>query len=138
MKSLTRSFLAAVALAVWASTAAAQSPSDWYYYCDIHYYRADNMWGSKADAYKSLGEESFRLDKNAPKDFVTDWKYEKKRNDGRTFYGSHARVLANKGNHHATFYINEGGPFGSKEIVLPPNSSIEVRGDIISVICRKY
>ena len=129
--------LAGLAATLVATPSAAQSTA-WEYYCQISYYRADNMWGSKNDAYKSLGEESFRLNQGAVKDFVTDWKYEKKRNDGTTFYGSHARLLANHGNHSATFFLSQGPLLGPKQVVLPPNSSVEVRNDIISVVCRSY
>ena len=131
MKSLCV-VLAGLAATMITTPAAAQ------YYCHIKYYRADNMWGSKNDAYKSLGEEYFSLNQGAVKEFVTDWKHEKQRNDGRTFYGSHARALINRGNHSATFAINQGAPLGIKEYVLPPNSGVEVRGDIVSVICRTY
>ena len=136
MKTLC-ALVAGLAATMVATPSAAQSTA-WEYYCQIVYYRADNMWGSKNDAYKSLGEESFRLNQGAAREFVTDWKYEKQRNDGRTFYGSHARALINRGNYFATFAINQGGLLGIKEYVLPPNSGVEVHGDIISVICRKF
>jgi hypothetical protein len=132
--------LLAAALTLGVTRAAAgqygfQSPD---YYCDVQYYRADNMWGSLEDAKKSLGMESFRLNKDAPKSFLTDWKYEKMRNDGKTYYGSHTRLVVNKGNYDLTFYLKENPLLGAKEYVLPPNSSLAVRGDLEGMICKRY
>ena len=136
MKTLC-ALVTGLAATLVATPSAAQSTA-WEYYCAISYYRADNMWGSKNDAFRSLGEETLRLNQGAPKNFLTDWKYEKKKNDGTTFYGSHARLLANHGNTAATFFLSQGPIFGTKQYVLPPNSSVEVSGDIMSVVCRAY
>jgi hypothetical protein len=37
--------------------------------------------------------------------FITDWKYEKTRNDGTTYYGSHMRLLWNRGTHPVRLLI---------------------------------
>ena len=133
IRDITLLALAALALG-GARAAAGQSPD---YYCDVQYYRADNMWGSKEDAMKSLGMESFRLGQNASKGFETDWKYEKVRNDGRTYYGSHTRLVANKGNYGLTFYLRENPISEPKTYYVPPNSSVAVRGDLVAAICKR-
>ena len=82
--------LAAAASLVSASSAAAQS-------CTLEYQRADNMWAAFGRPDGGLGVESITLPVGQMKVFVTDWKYEKKRNDGSNYYGSHLRVINNRG-----------------------------------------
>ena len=65
--------------------------------CTLEYRRADNMWAPKGEPSPSLGTESLTLAKGTGKDFLTDWKYEKMRNDGTIYYGSHLRVATNRG-----------------------------------------
>ena len=79
-----------VALTVSAKPIAAQS-------CILEYRRADNMWANwgRADGY--LGIETITLQPGQKKVFVTDWAYEKQRNDGTNFYGSHLRLAVNRG-----------------------------------------
>ena len=65
--------------------------------CTLEYRRADNMWASwgRADGY--LGAETITLQPGQKKVFATDWAYEKQRNDGTNFYGSHSRLAVNRG-----------------------------------------
>jgi len=79
-----------VSLATVAASAAAQE-------CKIEYQRADNMWAAPGRPDGQLGTETLTLKPGETKVFNTDWKYEKRRNDGTNFYGSHVRVLRNTG-----------------------------------------
>ena len=63
----------------------------------LDYWRADNIWAAAGRPDGQLGKESISLPVGKTRVFVTDWKYEKKRNDGTNFYGSHGRVLENSG-----------------------------------------
>ncbi|HEU4566377.1 MAG TPA: hypothetical protein VFS05_17060 [Gemmatimonadaceae bacterium] len=64
--------------------------------CVLEYQRADNMWAAAGRPDGSLGVESIALQPGQKKVFITDWRYEKQRNDGTNFYGSHLRIAANK------------------------------------------
>src|SRR5687767_10165879 len=77
-------------LSVSAGSVAAQA-------CTLEYWRADNMWSNwrRADGY--LGAETITLQPGQKKVFATDWSYEKQRNDGTNFYGSHLRRAINRG-----------------------------------------
>lgn len=79
-----------LALSVSATDIAAQA-------CTLEYWRADNMWSNwgRADGY--LGAETITLQPGQKKVFATDWSYEKQRNDGTNFYGSHLRRAINRG-----------------------------------------
>jgi hypothetical protein len=63
----------------------------------LDYWRADNMWAAAGRPDGDLGKESITLPVGQTRVFVTDWAYEKRRNDGTNFYGSHGRVLQNAG-----------------------------------------
>lgn len=63
----------------------------------LNYWRADNMWAAAGRPDGNLGEESVTVADGQKRVFITDWKYEKQRNDGTNYYGSHGRRLANKG-----------------------------------------
>src|SRR3954447_17695445 len=80
----------ALILLVPARTLTAQS-------CVLEYQRADNMWAAFGRPDGALGKETITLAPGASRVFVTDWKYEKPRNDGTNFYGSHLRVARNTG-----------------------------------------
>lgn len=77
-----------LALAMPASAIAAQS-------CTLEYYRADNMWEGWGSG--NLGAETITLQPGQKKSFATDWAFEKKRNDGTSYYGSHLRLAVNRG-----------------------------------------
>jgi hypothetical protein len=61
----------------------------------LDYWRADNMWAALGRPDGNLGQESITLEPGQTRVFVTDWKYEKQRNDGTNYYGSHGRRLTN-------------------------------------------
>jgi hypothetical protein len=65
--------------------------------CTLEYQRADNMWANAGRPDGPLGKETLTLQPGQKKVFITDWKYEKQRNDGQNYYGSHARIVTNTG-----------------------------------------
>jgi hypothetical protein len=65
--------------------------------CTLEYQRADNMWAAYGRPDGALGKEAIALSMGGTKVFATDWKYEKKRNDGTNFFGSHLRIATNTG-----------------------------------------
>jgi hypothetical protein len=65
--------------------------------CKLDYQRADNMWAPLGKPVGNLGTESITLLDGQTKLFFTDWKYEKLRNDGTNYYGSHLRIATNAG-----------------------------------------
>lgn len=93
-----RAAAAALVLFVPARTLAAQ-------HCVLEYQRADNMWADFGRPDGILGTESITLAPGTSRVFVTDWKYEKKRNDGTNYYGSHLRIATNKGQIPATVEV---------------------------------
>ena len=65
--------------------------------CRIEYQRADNMWAALGRPDGALGTETLTLKPGERKVLITDWKYEKQKNDGTNYYGSHVRILKNAG-----------------------------------------
>lgn len=65
--------------------------------CKLDYQRADNMWAAFGRPDGPLGTEKISLPPAQNKVFNTDWTYEKKRNDGSNYYGSHLRIATNVG-----------------------------------------
>lgn len=83
--------LLAAVLAAAATPAAAQQQ------CTLEYQRADNMFAAPGRPDGPLGKETLTLDPGETKVFNTDWKYEKQRNDGSNYFGSHTRIVRNAG-----------------------------------------
>lgn len=137
-----------LALTVSATDIAAQA-------CTLEYRRADNMWANwgRADGY--LGAETITLQPGQKKVFVTDWAYEKQRNDGTNFYGSHLRLAVNRGTVPVQFRLRgplqflKQGVFGGslasrlKAVLiaagsipgLRPGDTAQYRHDLMEVIC---
>ena len=90
---LTRILRAATAVLVLILPAHVLQAQD----CVLEYQRADNMWAAFGRPDGALGTETISLKAGESRVFVTDWKYEKTRNDGSNFYGSHLRVATSKG-----------------------------------------
>ena len=144
IETLRLAFAAAVTLAASAAPALAQTSTAGQ--CVMRYTRADNMWGSAPDSRTNLGWESITLQAGQKKAFVTDWRFEKTRNDGSTYYGSHGRIHENAGTRVLkvtykpnafevkTFYLDPGqSSYGGVYLasqVLGGHS-----GDIVEVAC---
>ena len=77
--------------------------------CSIEYQRADNMFAAPGRPDGNLGKETLTLQPGQNQVFNTDWKYEKQRNDGRNYYGSHMRIVRNTGQRPVTL-IFRGTP----------------------------
>jgi hypothetical protein len=136
-----RALLAALLLAS-ASTVAAQT-------CTLEYQRADNMWAAAGRADGPLGKETLTLQAGQTKVFTTDWKYEKRRNDGTNYYGSHTRIVTNTGKRPLKLVFHGDIPglmaslkglikqTGSErgEGSLNPGMSWNVRADLQEVSC---
>ena len=90
---LTRCFRAAATVLVLLLPAKALTAQS----CVLQYQRADNMWAAFGRPDGNLGTETITLAPGTSRVFVTDWKYEKTRNDGTNFYGSHLRAATNAG-----------------------------------------
>jgi hypothetical protein len=117
--------------------------------CTLEYQRADNMWAAVGRPDGALGKESITLQAGQSKAFVTDWKYEKQRNDGNNYYGSHARVVTNTGKRPLRLDLKGdiagfiGGLKGALrqtasdrgEGELHPGTSWKIRADIQEVTC---
>ena len=131
-----------VMLAALASIAAGAAAQE----CRIEYQRADNMWAAAGRPDGQLGTETLTLKPGETKVFNTDWKYEKRRNDGTNYYGSHVRVLRNTGTLPVKLSMagNEGqtGPAAERVVgqkVLsqldPGKGATSLRADLQEVSC---
>jgi hypothetical protein len=103
--------------------------------CRLEFTRANNMWGSAADSYRNLGVESITLQPGQKKPFATDWKYEKTRNDGQTYYGSHGRTFHNRGTRVVKVTIKPNAVNIHSIFLEPGQSNDRLKGDIVEVSC---
>jgi len=94
--------------------------------CTLEYYRADNMWATWGAG--NLGAETLTLQPGQNRVFATDWAYEKQRNDGTKYYGSHLRIAMNRG--AVPVRVNVRGPMlvliKPRDLALNPTSGIRV------------
>jgi hypothetical protein len=132
INTLRIAIAAAVLVALSAGPALAQSAGTGD--CRLVFTRADNMWGSAADSRRNLGIESITLQASQKKPFVTDWRYEKTKNDGSTYYGSHGRTFFNGGTRVLKLALKTN-PVLTGTLYLDPGQSREISGDIVEVIC---
>ena len=136
---LTRMLAAAgLALAALASagTAASQEKpkGDPAQTCTLDYQRADNMWAAWGRADGGLGAETLTLQAGQFKVFLTDWRYEKQRNDGTTYYGSHLRIAANKGPNPMQLKVKPN-PYVTDTVLLLPGATQEFKADLVQATC---
>jgi hypothetical protein len=75
----------------------------------LDYWRADNAMAAAGRPDGNLGMETISLPMGQTKVFVTDWKYEKQRNDGTTYYGSHLRIAQNNGDQPVDVVVRLAG-----------------------------
>ena len=108
--------------------------------CVLDYRRADNMWAGQPSA--SLGTETITLAVGQKLTFITDWRYEKLRNDGTHFYGSHLRVATNRSSRTVRMELRGwvGNIFDFRYTVYPvaigPNNGGLFSADLVSVTCQ--
>jgi hypothetical protein len=98
--------------------------------CVLEYERADNMWAREG----GLGRETVSLGSGESVDFNTDWKYEKDRNDGSSYYGSHLRTARNAGARTLVLTLRTSG--GRILLTLQPGNEKTVQADLDTVECR--
>ncbi len=117
--------------------------------CKLDYQRADNMWADIGRPDGFLGVESISLPNGQAKVFVTDWAYEKQRNDGVNYYGSHLRVANNPGtgivklrlkNPASAMFGKIGAALASRLgapgwLIMKPGDRAEFKDDLMEVHC---
>lgn len=112
--------------------------------CTLEYRRADNMWAPKGQPTASPGIETLTMAKGTGRVFVTDWKYEKMRNDGTTYYGSHLRIAVNRGTIPVRLFlvglkVTDTWDAYSKQnqgyVEIPAGDTREFRDDLYSAGC---
>jgi hypothetical protein len=102
--------------------------------CQLDYMRADNAWAAFGRPDGFLGTETVRVPVGQAKTFNPDWRFEKLRNDGVNYYGSHLRVATNTGPRYLRVFLR--GAFGSTwDVILQPAERREFRDDLLSVGC---
>ena len=141
-KELAISLLAV--LAAMAGPAAAQQQ------CTLEYQRADNMFAAPGRPDGFLGTETLTLQAGEKRVFNTDWKYEKQRNDGANYYGSHLRIARNTGKRPMHLVLRGDlsalrGAIGAAVLaqegsdrargILNPGATWTLRNDLMEVSC---
>jgi hypothetical protein len=103
------------------------------------------MWAAAGRPDGNLGMEEVSVQPGQRRVFVTDWRYEKQRNDGTNYYGSHGRKLKNSGSTDVFVrltsypssslrgYLTKTQTRG--ELKLTPGSTVDIKADIIEVSC---
>lgn len=114
----------------------------------LDYWRADNMWAASGRPDGNLGMESISLQPGQKRVFITDWKYEKQKNDGTNYYGSHGRRLKNSGSVpidvKCTSWEGLTGPMMRQLLKTTPGfvrltsgQQVDIKADIQEVSCPK-
>jgi hypothetical protein len=104
--------------------------------CKLDYRRADNMWAAFGRPDGFLGIESITLAPAEHKVFITDWKYEKQRTDGTTYYGSHLRMATNASSRPVRLQLISGAGAVTSTVRLDPNTTKEFQADLRDVYCE--
>ena len=107
--------------------------------CTLEYQRADNSFAAPGRPDGNLGVETITLQPGQSKVFVTDWRYEKKRNDGTNYYGSHLRIATNRGQSPVRLNIRYGvGGSITYWLTLDPGAGPKaLQADLMEVNCPK-
>ena len=104
--------------------------------CKLEYQRADNMWAAAGRPDGNLGVETIAFaGPNQSQSFNTDWRYEKLRNDGRNFYGSHLRIAKNAGARQVVLKLVTATKH-YEDVSLQPGQSQQFQHDLRAVLCR--
>lgn len=102
--------------------------------CAVEYQRADNMWAAFGRPDGGLGAETIRVEPGQTQAFYTDWRYEKLRNDGTRYYGSHLRIATNTGSRQVVLGLR--AQLSYSEVSLQPGQSQQFQLDLANVQCR--
>ena len=114
--------------------------------CRIEYQRADNMWAQLGRPDGALGTETLTLKPGERKVLITDWKYEKQKNDGTNYYGSHVRIMRNAGQQPVEVVVVPGAMGAMPRLVnrldgnrgigmLKPGESEPLQVDLAEAFC---
>lgn len=134
MQQPFRSILTFLAAVTGTMALASAAPAQAENICKLDFRRADGMWGTVESSLTSLGWESITLSPGQSRAFVTDWRFEKTRNDGQTYYGSHGRFFQNSGSRVVKVSI-KSTPVAVFTVYLDPKASRYLKGDIVEVAC---
>ena len=103
--------------------------------CKLEYRRADNMWAAAGRPDGNLGVETITLGGvNHTQALETDWRYEKMRNDGRKYYGSHLRIAKNVGARQVLLSLKKG--LSLEDATLEPGETQQFQHDLWRVVCK--
>ncbi|MFN2398480.1 MAG: hypothetical protein ABR543_07535 [Gemmatimonadaceae bacterium] len=128
--------LLAVALAPLGASDPAETDPTSTNSCTLEYQRADNMWAGHGRPDGNLGVETITIQAGQTKVFITDWKYEKMRNDGTNYYGSHLRIATNRGQSPVRVPIRDGvGGTLVNWFTVPPGVQTPAKADLMEVNC---
>ena len=105
--------------------------------CVLEYQRADNMWAPEGVPSGTLGVEKITVQMGQTRLFITDWQYEKKRNDGTNYYGSHLRLATGRGLPTRLHVKTGPGLIEHKWVTLAQGMRESFRGDLMEVSCPK-
>ena len=101
----------------------------------LEYRRANNMMDANPSA--ALGTERLVIDGDGKRiEFQTDWKFEKRKSDGKQYFGSHVRFVENKGNTQLHLYVRPDIEGKGNVLVLTPGMKYPLRNDLIAVEVR--
>lgn len=103
--------------------------------CTIEYMRADNMWAAKGRPDGDLGVETLTLQPGKRKIFLTDWAYEKRRNDGEIYYGSHLRRLRGWANGQDMVYFTISDWGRQERVTYKALGWLDYKADLMEVYC---
>jgi hypothetical protein len=101
--------------------------------CTMQYQRADNMWAAAGRPDGSLGIETVTVPAGSDQRFDTSWYFEKRRNDGVHYYGSHLRIATNTGARQVTLRVMN--QMGSQSVSLQPGQTLQFQNDLANVGC---
>ncbi|MBC7791047.1 MAG: hypothetical protein H7Z74_13960 [Anaerolineae bacterium] len=105
--------------------------------CVLEYQRADNMWAPEGVPSGALGVENITVQAGQTRLFITDWQYEKKRNDGSNYYGSHLRLATGRGSPTRLHVKTGPGSLDHKWVTLARGMRESFQGDLMEVNCPK-
>jgi hypothetical protein len=99
------------------------------------YYQRRTTWAASGRG-QLLGVESIPLAAGTNKVFITDWKYEKQRNDGTTYYGSHLRIATNSSSRAVRLQLVTLAGASVTWVTLDPNTTKQFQADLREVYCQ--
>lgn len=102
--------------------------------CYLEYERADNGWAAYDRPDGDLGKEYVLVPAGETKTFITDWKYEKRRGNAGTYYGSHLRRAKNNGVRPIRAQVRTS-PVSESWETLKSGLPRSFRADLVKVQC---